>query len=134
MNLESHRALALWAADCAEHVLERCVFNGDSRLLHDAINAVRRWAAGDLSVSEARKYSVQIHAIARNCQDRVSVLLARSVGHLIATAHMADHSLKSIGFALDAVEASGSSREEEKTWQISNAPEILIRLLADSRW
>jgi hypothetical protein len=55
LGKDDQRALALWAADCAEHVL-RCFEDEcpqDDRL-RDAIEAARAWARGAISVGEAR--------------------------------------------------------------------------------
>jgi hypothetical protein len=56
MTDDTHRLLALWAADCAEHVLP--VFEGvspDDNRPHLAITAARAWANGEITVTQAKK-------------------------------------------------------------------------------
>lgn len=50
-----HRLLAMWAADCAQHVLpwfEQAQPDDDRP--HRAIEAARAWARGDLTMTQAR--------------------------------------------------------------------------------
>jgi len=64
----------------------------DERLLH-ALFIANEWAKGKATVGDAMKASVEAHAAAREATDPVSTAIARAVGHAVATAHMADHSL-----------------------------------------
>jgi len=53
---EEHKELALWAANCAEHVL--CNFekvSPDDKRPQEAIKAARLWASGDMKIVDARK-------------------------------------------------------------------------------
>ena len=55
LDLARHRLLASWAADCAEHVLP--LFAGkypDDERPRLAIQTVRAWARGEVTVGEAR--------------------------------------------------------------------------------
>ena len=61
-----HKAIAMWAADCSEHVLgyfERNVRNNTRP--REAIEAARAWARGESGVKEARKAAFAAHAAAR---------------------------------------------------------------------
>ncbi len=75
-----HRPLALWAADCAEHVLvyfeER---HPDDTRPRDAIEDARAWVRGELAVTAAREAAFTAHAA------------ERAAGHAAATAHVATH-------------------------------------------
>ena len=59
----AHEALALWAADCAEHVLhyfeEECP---DDPRPREAIEATRAWTRGELTVGEAITIARETHA------------------------------------------------------------------------
>ena len=63
---QDHRSLALWAADCAEHVLAYFEENytEDDRP-RKAIEAGRAWARGEIACGKARAAAVAAHAAAR---------------------------------------------------------------------
>lgn len=42
------------------------------------------------------------------------------MGHVVTTAHMADHSIGAAEYALKAVKQSGKSTEEEKNGKMKN--------------
>jgi len=61
-------------------------------------------------------------AVANESSDKTSVAVARAVGHAVATAHMADHSLGAAWYALKVVERAGGSIDEERRWQDEQLP------------
>lgn len=62
----THEALALWAADCAEHVLHYFEEkHPDDDRPRNAIEAARAWTRGEVSVGEAIEISRDTHAAAR---------------------------------------------------------------------
>jgi hypothetical protein len=79
---EEHKRLALQAAKCADMVLALFTQErpDDSRP-KAAIEAARNWAAGELSVAEARK----------ECSIPAATAAARCAGHAAATAHVWTH-------------------------------------------
>jgi Imm-5 like putative immunity protein len=62
LDLEGHRSLALWAVDCAEHVLahfeDACPDDDRPRR---AVEAGRAWARGELKVGEVRDAALAAH-------------------------------------------------------------------------
>ena len=66
MDRQDHGSLALWAADCAEHVLPHFEEErpGDARPRR-AIEAGCAWARGGMKMSEARAAAFAAHAAAR---------------------------------------------------------------------
>lgn len=127
MKLEDdeHRALALWACDCAEHVLAR--FENDrpwDRRPRDAIAAGRSWARGDLPMSQARAAAFAAHAAAREAEGAARES-ARAAGHAAATAHVASHAAHAGAYALKAVSAAGADIVEERAWQHARLPSPL---------
>ena len=62
-----HRLLAGWAADCAEHVLPpfEAAQPADERP-RQAIEHVRAWARGEITMSQARTAAGKANAAARN--------------------------------------------------------------------
>ncbi len=86
----SHKSLALWASDCAKHVLpyfeEQCAKDNRPR---QAIAAGRAWVRGKVTVGEVRAATLAAHAAARDANDTTARAAARSAGHAAATAHVA---------------------------------------------
>ena len=116
LKKEQHYQLIEWACDCSEHVLNLFGERIDERLLN-AIKTANKWKNGQASVGDARKASLGAIAVANESADPVAIAVARSVGHTVATTHMADHSLGAAWYALKAVKNAGNSPYKEKKWQ-----------------
>lgn len=129
---EQHYQLMNWACDCAEHVLPLFGEEIDERLIH-ALNVGRAWTQGNASVGDARKASVGAHTVARESINPVVIAVARSVGHAVATAHMADHSLGAAWYALKAVKNVGKSIDAERKWQDEQLPSEIKELVLTAR-
>ena len=109
LDIETHHLLAVWAAGCAKHVLP--LFESEhpeDPRPRQAIEGAYVWAAGKISVGEARKLAVSAHEAARSASDDTSIAVARAAGHAVATAHMADHAMGGAYYALKAIMASES--------------------------
>jgi len=123
LDLDRHRQLAIWAADCAEHVLPlfetSCPLDDRPRR---AIATARAWAAGEVSVGAARTAAFAAHAAARDATDVAAREAARAAGHAVATAHMADHALGPAWYGVRAVRASAGveAAERERAWQLEH--------------
>jgi len=136
LDTQDHGTLALWAADCAEHVLPHFedTHPGDNRP-RQAIQAGRAWAAGDLAMVEARRLAFAAHAAAREAEDAAAVAAARAAGHAAATAHVPTHAQAAATYARKAVAAADradapSGRERE--WQQRHLPDRLWPLAFSS--
>lgn len=116
LKKEQQKQLIIWACKCSGHVLHLCNNPVDERLTN-ALLIAEYWAADRASTGDAMKASVRCHAAARESTCRVSIAVARSAGHAVATAHMADHSLGAAIYALKAVKFAGKSVEAEREWQ-----------------
>lgn len=121
LTKEYHRQLIKWARVCAEHVLLLSGERTDERLTN-ALLVAEEWEKGNTTVGEARKASVASIAVANEETNPVSIFVARAVGHAVATAHMADHSLGAANYALKAIKAAGQSIGEERAWQDEQLP------------
>lgn len=80
-----------------------------------ALSVAKEWAKGKATVGEAMKASLAVHAFARESADPIVIAVARAAGHIVATAHMADHSLGGALYALKAIKSIGKSVEDERT-------------------
>lgn len=137
---EDHRSLALWAADCAEHVLP-CFeeeYPQDIRP-RNAVEAARAWARGEIAMREARAAAVAAHAAARDATAAAARAAARAAGHAAATAHMATHAPHAATYAAtaathaaatpgdtaNATDAARAATAREREWQVRRLPEHL---------
>ena len=131
LDEQDHRALVLWAADCAGHVLA-CFeeqYPEDDRP-QKAIEAGRAWVRGAITMSEARAAAFGAHAAARSADDRA----ARAAGHAAATAHVADHARHAAAYAVTAAvhaadPADAAVTATERDWQYRRLPEHLRPLV-----
>lgn len=133
LGLAEHRLLALWAADCAEHVLPAFTVHSDDARPTLAVSVARAWAHGEVSVGHAQKASVAAHAAARGVREGAAIAAARAAGHAAATAHMADHALGAAYYALKAVQSSKRSIEDERAWQDEKLPDEIRELVLSGR-
>jgi hypothetical protein len=116
---QEHKLLAIWAADCAQHVLSYF----EKNYSHDnrpskAIEAVRAWVRGELKMSEARKFAFAAHAAARDAKSPESKAAARAAAHAAATPHVATHARYAACYALQAIIDTTSERD----WQLQQLP------------
>ena len=124
LKKEQHYQLIRWACDCSNHVLHLFGEKIDERL-KNALDVAHAWKQGSASVGEARKASVAAHVVARESSNPTAIAVARSIGHAVATAHMADHSLGAAWYALKAVKNAGKSVDVEKNGRMNNCHQKL---------
>jgi hypothetical protein len=69
-----HKTLAIWATDCAEHVLSYFEekYPNDDRP-RKAVEAGRAWVRGEIKMSEARTAAFAAHAAARDVDEGVTL-------------------------------------------------------------
>ena len=128
LKKEQHYQLIKWACDCVEHVLHLFGEKIDERLIN-ALNVAKEWKQGNASVGDARKASLGAIAVANESSNPTAISVARSVGHAVATAHMADHSLGAALYALKAVKNAGKSVDAERKWQNEQLPSEIMELV-----
>jgi glycerol kinase len=124
LSKEKHRILIKWARECSKHVLPLLDNNINKRLIV-ALDIAEEWTEDKATVGNARKASVDAHAVARQSSNLVLRAIARSIGHAVATAHMADHAIGAALYARRAIKYKGKSELVERQWQIEQlSPEI----------
>jgi hypothetical protein len=132
LDEQEHRSLALWAADCAKHVIPYFEehYPEDDRP-RKAIAAGRAWARGELTVSKARAAAFAAHAAARDAHHAAVRAAARAAGHAAATAHVAGHARHAAAYAINAAMVAaipsdaGTAAATERDWQRRRLPEHL---------
>ncbi len=127
---EDQRALATWAAECAERVLpmfEEARPKDDRP--REAIEACRAWVrTGAFKMAVIRGASLGAHAAARSViENDTACFAARAAGQAVATAHVTQHAYGAALYALKAIAAADPANAEanaakEQNWQSRRLP------------
>jgi hypothetical protein len=133
LSLEHHRLLMAWAHDCAEHVLVFGANGGIDEQLRAVLAVAKAWEHGECSVGDARKASLTAIGLARVASVPSAIAVARACGHAVATAHMADHSLRAAEYALKAVKYAGQAVEIERNWQEQQLAAAIFELVRSAQ-
>jgi hypothetical protein len=131
-----HRLLAVWAGDCAEHVLHffEHARPGDDRPRR-AIELGRAWARGEVTWWEARTAAGHANAAARDLRGAARHA-AYAAGQAAAVGHVAAHELGAAAYAIRAVRAAAEADGEnagrrECEWQRAQLPDEIRELVLD---
>lgn len=130
-----HRLLALWAAACAEHVLE--LFESarpqDSRP-REAIAHARAWVRGEVRMMAARAAGGHAMGAARDLKGAPRHA-AYAAGQAAAVAHVAAHELGAAAYAIKAVRAAAGDAAGtlECRWQRDRLPTAVRELVLDDQ-
>ncbi len=134
-----HHLLALWAATCAEHVLPlfEAVRPADPRPRH-AIDQVRAWVRGEISMTQARAAGGHAMAAARDLRGPAREA-AYAAGQAAVVAHVAAHELGAAAYAIRAVRAAAIEIDRDKAgrlecrWQRKQLPAAIRALVLDDQ-
>ena len=137
---DHHRLLALWAADCAEHVLHHFAqVRPDDDRPRRAIELGRAWARGEVTWWEARSAAGHAQAAARDLRGAARHA-AYAAGQAAAVGHVAAHELGAAAYAIKAARAAAAGAEQDEAgrlecrWQRAQlADEIRDVVLDDQR-
>lgn len=132
LKKEQHHELIQWASDSAEHVIYLFGEPIDPRLLN-ALKVACEWKDAKASVGDARNASIEAIKVAKESSNLTQTMVARSVGHAVATAHMADHALVAAWYALKAVKSADKSVDNERRWQDGQLPDDIMGLVLSAR-
>src|SRR5829696_384217 len=134
-----HHLLAIWAADCAQHVLhlfEEMQPNDDRP--HRAIELVRAWTRGEVTMTQARTAAGHAMAAARVLSGAAKEA-AFAAGQAAAVAHVAAHELGAAAYAIRAARAAAPKDERmgagrlECQWQRAQLPSEIRELVLDDQ-
>lgn len=136
---DHHHLLALWAADCAQHVLPlfEQVEPKDERPAN-AIGLARAWARGEITMGEARMTAFAANAAAKGLPDAAKYA-ALAAGQAGAVGHVAAHELGAAAYAIKAARAAANESEQaeaghlECEWQRGQLPEQIRQLVLDDQ-
>jgi hypothetical protein len=134
-----HQLLAVWAADCAEHVLY--LFEearpGDDRPRR-AIEEGRAWARGEIKWSQSREAAFAANAAAREVTGAAKEA-AHAAGQAGAVGHVAAHELGAAAYAIKAARAAAPENERDEAgrreceWQRAQLPAEIRELVLDDQ-
>ena len=134
-----HHLLALWAADCAEHVLhafEQAQPLDDRPRL--AIEAARAWARGEITMTQSRAAGGHAMGAARELKGAAREA-AFAAGQAGVVAHVAAHELGAAAYAIRAARAAAPEAERieagrlECEWQRAQLPDAIRDLVLDDQ-
>ncbi|MDI9895360.1 hypothetical protein QM797_11550 [Rhodococcus sp. IEGM 1381] len=136
---DDHRSLALWSAECAEHVLG--LFEGtepsDSRP-REAIEGIRAWMRGELAMMATRALGGHSMGAARPLSGAAR-FAAYAAGQAACVAHVPEHDLGAAAYAIKAVRAAALpgteefARREELQWQRDRLPDSVRELVLEDQ-
>lgn len=134
-----HHLLALWAATCAEHVLDlfESVRPEDPRP-RQAIEHIRAWVRGEVTMTQARAAGGHAMGAARDLRGTARHA-AYAAGQAGAVAHVAAHELGAAAYAIKAARAAASDGDGtaagqlECQWQRDQLPEAIRELVLDDQ-
>ncbi|MPZ53843.1 MAG: hypothetical protein GEU79_14110 [Acidimicrobiia bacterium] len=134
-----HHLLALWAANCAEHVLD--IFETaqpDDLRPRNAIENARAWVRGEVKMMECRAVGGHAMGAARDLRGAPRHA-AYAAGQAAAVAHVAAHELGAAAYAIKAARAAAPEDESEDArrlecqWQRDQLPGEIKELVLDDQ-
>src|SRR5512140_560461 len=134
-----HRLLALWAALCAEHVLDlfEAAKPSDPRP-RQAIEQARAWVRGEIRMSQARTAGGHANAAARDLSGAARHA-AYAAAQAALVAHVAAHELGAAAYAIKAARAAAPKGEGESAgrlecrWQREQLPDAIRELVLEDQ-
>lgn len=135
----NHYLLALWAANCAEHVLHffESVQPSDPRP-RLAIEQIRAWTRGETKMMETRAAGGHAMAAARKLSGAARNA-AYAAGQAAVVAHVAAHELGAAAYAIKAVRESVPKNDKDRMgqkecqWQRDQLPDDIRELVLDDQ-
>jgi hypothetical protein len=135
-----HHLLAMWAADCAEHVLHHFEqARPEDDRPRRAIDLGRAWARGEITWWEARAAGGHANAAARDLSGAPRHA-AYAAGQAAAVGHVAAHELGAAAYAIKAARAAAALATDanameagrvECRWQRAQLPNEIRDLVLD---
>ncbi len=134
-----HQLLALWAAACAEHVLDffEAAQPEDPRP-RQAIEQARAWVRGEITMAQSRTAGGHAMAAARALSGAARHA-AYAAGQAAVVAHVAAHELGAAAYAIKAARAAASEGDGQSAgrlecrWQREQLPDEIRELVLEDQ-
>ena len=134
-----HHLLALWAAECAEHVLHLFeTVRPDDPRPRAALEQVRAWTRREVTMMQARAAGGHAMAAARPLTGAPRHA-AFAAGQAAVVAHVAEHDLGAAAYAIKAARAAVPDADADEAgrrecrWQRDQLPEPVRELVLDDQ-
>jgi len=134
-----HHLLAIWAADCAQHVLHLFEeMQPNDERPRRAIESVRAWTQGEVTMSQSRAAGGHAMAAARELSGAARHA-AYAAGQAAVVAHVAAHELGAAAYAIKAARAVAPDGQAEEAgrlecaWQRTQLPSEIRDLVLDDQ-
>jgi hypothetical protein len=136
---EHHQLLAIWAAACAQHILElfESEAPGDQRPC-EAIGNARAWVRGEVRMMQSRAAGGHAMGAARPLQGAPR-FAAYAAGQAACVPHVPEHDLGAAAYAIRAAQASASppkvvdAGRRECLWQRDQLPAEIRELVLEDQ-
>ena len=134
-----HHLLAIWAANCAQHVLHLFEeMQPNDERPRRAIESVRAWTRGKIAMSQSRAAGGHAMAAARDLSGAARHA-AYAAGQAAVVAHVAAHELGAAAYAIKAAREAALDGQAEETgrleceWQRAQLPSDIRDLVLDDQ-
>lgn len=134
---ENHRLLALWAAECAEHILHIFEdFCPNDKRPRGAIEAAQLWVNGEMKMMRARDFAGAAREV--KSISEAARMAALSAGQAAVVAHGLGAATYAIRAVMEAVPKNLKAerevaRQKECQWQRDRLPEKIRELVLDDQ-
>ena len=104
IKLQNHRTLIMWALDCAKIPQEKLAntYPDDLRPFN-AIELSYEWAFGIIKMRSAKKAILEVHAMAKELEDKSDIALCHAIGQACSTVHVETHAIGLAFYELSAI-------------------------------
>ena len=136
---DDHHLLAIWSADCAQHVLHNFEqVQPDDDRPRRAIEIAHAWVRGEIPMMEARAAGGHAMGAARALKGAAREA-AYAAGQAAVVAHVAAHELGAAAYAIRAARAAAPADQRleagrlECQWQRAQLPGEIRELVLDDQ-
>jgi len=134
-----HHLLAIWAADCAQHVLHLFEeMQPNDKRPRQAIELARAWSRGEIKMAQSRSAGGHAMAAARKLNGAARHA-AYAAGQAAVVAHVAAHELGAAAYAIKAARDAALDGQTDKAgrlecaWQRAQLPSEIRELVLDDQ-